>query len=113
MSGRHAADGHIGWLEHSIGGIASSIERAVFTEELARQLDPSGSGVAGRILEALVIQLVQQDAISSGKGAELLGMPKQDFRRLLRERGVPYMDITEEELRAELEAAAAYAVGDS
>jgi len=31
------AEGHIGWLEHSIAGIAGSIERAVFTEELARQ----------------------------------------------------------------------------
>jgi cobalt/nickel transport system permease protein len=30
-------EGHIGWLEHSIAGIAESIERAVFTEELARQ----------------------------------------------------------------------------
>lgn len=37
MSGSHAAHGHIGWLEHSISGIAASIERAVFTEELARQ----------------------------------------------------------------------------
>jgi cobalt/nickel transport system permease protein len=33
----HAREGHIGWLEHSIAGIASSIERAVFTEELARK----------------------------------------------------------------------------
>jgi cobalt/nickel transport system permease protein len=30
-------EGHIGWLEHSMAGIAESIERAVFTEELARQ----------------------------------------------------------------------------
>ncbi|MBV9544625.1 MAG: cobalt ECF transporter T component CbiQ, partial [Chloroflexi bacterium] len=37
MSGAHQKDGHIGWLEHTVGGIASSIERAVFTEELARQ----------------------------------------------------------------------------
>jgi cobalt/nickel transport system permease protein len=38
VSGRHAAgEGHIGWLEHSIAGIAVSIERAVFTEELARR----------------------------------------------------------------------------
>lgn len=37
MSGTHAAEGHIGWLEHSVAGIAGSIERAVFTEELARQ----------------------------------------------------------------------------
>jgi cobalt/nickel transport system permease protein len=34
--GKHA-EGHIGWLEHSVAGIAESIERAVFTEELARQ----------------------------------------------------------------------------
>ena len=73
-------------------------------EELARRLDPSGSDIAGRILEALVIQLVQQDAISSGKGAELLGMPKQDFRRLLRERGVPYFDLSADELRSQIEA---------
>ncbi len=37
MSGRHAAGDHIGWLEHSLAGIAGSIERAVFTEDLARQ----------------------------------------------------------------------------
>jgi cobalt/nickel transport system permease protein len=37
VSGRHAADGHVGWLEHSVAGIAGSIERSVFTEELARQ----------------------------------------------------------------------------
>jgi cobalt ECF transporter T component CbiQ len=30
-------DAHIGWFEHTVSGIAGSIERAVFTEELARQ----------------------------------------------------------------------------
>jgi cobalt/nickel transport system permease protein len=34
---RREPEGHIGWLEHSVAGIAESIERAVFTEELARQ----------------------------------------------------------------------------
>jgi cobalt/nickel transport system permease protein len=37
VSGQHADHGHVGWLEHSLAGIAASIERAVFTEELARQ----------------------------------------------------------------------------
>jgi cobalt/nickel transport system permease protein len=37
MSASARPEGHIGWLEHSIAGIAASIERAVFTEELARQ----------------------------------------------------------------------------
>ena len=31
------ASGHIGWFEHTIAGISSSIERAVFTEEHARK----------------------------------------------------------------------------
>jgi cobalt/nickel transport system permease protein len=37
VSHSHDSADHIGWLEHSLAGIASSIERAVFTEELARQ----------------------------------------------------------------------------
>jgi cobalt/nickel transport system permease protein len=37
LSRRDHAAGHIGWLEHSIAGVASSIEHAVFTEELARR----------------------------------------------------------------------------
>jgi len=37
LSGNSHAEGHIGWLEHSIAGVAESIERAVFTEDLARQ----------------------------------------------------------------------------
>ncbi|MFI5225279.1 MAG: cobalt ECF transporter T component CbiQ [Candidatus Limnocylindrales bacterium] len=34
---RRPTDGHIGWLEHTVAGIAASIERAVFTEEHARR----------------------------------------------------------------------------
>ena len=34
---RRPADGHIGWLEHTVAGITASIERAVFTEEHARR----------------------------------------------------------------------------
>ncbi|HUS15558.1 MAG TPA: cobalt transporter CbiM [Chloroflexia bacterium] len=32
-----AGEGHIGWFEHTVAGIAGSIERAVFSEELARE----------------------------------------------------------------------------
>jgi predicted HTH domain antitoxin len=73
-------------------------------QELARWIDPSGCKLAQRVLEALVVHLVQQDEISSGKGAELLNMPKENFRRLLREHGVPYFKLTREELSAEIEA---------
>jgi cobalt/nickel transport system permease protein len=33
---KHSSEGHAGWLEHTLGGISASIERAVFTEEHAR-----------------------------------------------------------------------------
>jgi cobalt/nickel transport system permease protein len=36
MGKRAEHDGHVGWLEHTLAGITSSIERAVFTEEHAR-----------------------------------------------------------------------------
>jgi cobalt/nickel transport system permease protein len=35
-SGHAEAEGHVGWLEHTLAGISGSIERAVFTEEHAR-----------------------------------------------------------------------------
>lgn len=34
--GRRTAEGRVGWLEDTLAGIGESIERAVFTEELAR-----------------------------------------------------------------------------
>jgi cobalt/nickel transport system permease protein len=37
LSRNDRGTGHIGWLEHSIAGVASSIEHAVFREDLARQ----------------------------------------------------------------------------
>jgi cobalt/nickel transport system permease protein len=45
-SRNRAADGHIGWLEHTLAGITEAIERAVFSERHARlpgllqQIDP-------------------------------------------------------------------------
>jgi cobalt/nickel transport system permease protein len=37
MSAAAARDGRVGWLEHTVAGVAGSIQRAVFTEELARR----------------------------------------------------------------------------
>ena len=73
-------------------------------ESLARRIDPSGCNLARRVFEALVAHLVYQGMISSGKGAKLLGISKDEARGLLREYGVPYFNLSPEELRAELEA---------
>ena len=76
-------------------------------EELARRLDPSGSGLAGRVLEALVLRLFQDRVISSGRAAELLGITEDDFLTLLVRHDIPYFNHTLEEVLADAEVAAA------
>jgi len=56
--------------------------------------------------ECLVIQLFRQGQITSGKAGELLGVGRAGFMALLRERGIPYVDWTAEELQAEFDAVA-------
>lgn len=73
--------------------------------EIAATLDPSGADVSRRALEALLVHLFHLGEISSGRAAELLGCSKDDFRQLLHEHGVPYVDLTEEELLADLHSA--------
>ena len=76
-------------------------------EELARLIDPSGSEVGRRLLELALLRLVQDGEISSGKAAELLGVERTDFWRLMYEHRVPYFDLTEEEFLEDLRSAEA------
>lgn len=71
---------------------------------IADALDPSGTDVSRRALEALLVHLFHLGEISSGRAAEVLGISKADFRQLLHEHEVPYIDMSPEEFRAELEA---------
>ena len=86
--------------------------RLELPEELARKLDPSGSDLPGRIRETLALDLFRRGAISTGKGAQLLGVSKRKFRALLHERGIPYFNLTAEELRADVQAAGLALVRD-
>ncbi len=64
------------------------------------------SDEAGTYLKQLaLIDLVRRDEVSSGWAAEKLGMSKDDFRGLLAEHEVPYLDLSEEELRRQVGAA--------
>ena len=53
--------------------------------------------------ELIVLELYRQGEVSSGKAAELLGMQRADFIRYASERGIPYLQLSEEELRREVE----------
>jgi predicted HTH domain antitoxin len=48
--------------------------------------------------------LYLEHKISAGKAAELLGIQKSEFRRLMARKGIPYFDYSHEELKKEFRA---------
>lgn len=53
--------------------------------------------------ELMVLELYRQGELSSGKAAQLLGMKREEFIRHASERGIPYLQLSGEELRREIE----------
>jgi predicted HTH domain antitoxin len=52
--------------------------------------------------ELIVLELYREGALSSGRGAELLGVPRDDFIRHASARGIPYFQLRGDELRREI-----------
>lgn len=55
-----------------------------------------------RLRELIALELFREGRISSGKGAELLGVSKWEFIQLLARHGVPYFTESPGELAAEV-----------
>jgi predicted HTH domain antitoxin len=55
-----------------------------------------------RLRELIALELFREGRISSGKGAELLGVPKWGFIQLLAQYGLNYFTESPEELVAEV-----------
>jgi predicted HTH domain antitoxin len=70
-------------------------------------LAPSGSDLGERVREAVVWDLFLRAEVSAGRAAELLGISKEAFQDLVRQRGIPYFRQTPEELDEEIRNAAA------
>lgn len=68
------------------------------------QLGLDREEVQRRVAEWLVLSLFTEDRISSGKAARLLKMSRIDFLALLRQRGIAYLDFSEDELVDEFAA---------
>jgi predicted HTH domain antitoxin len=58
-----------------------------------------------RLRELSILELYRRKEISSGKAAELLGMERFEFVRYASRLGIPFFDMSEEELERDLEAA--------
>jgi len=72
-------------LDPELVTLLASLERPI--QETAREL--------------IVLELYRRGAVSSGKAAELLGVPRQSFLDLASRVGVPYFRLTEAELEQE------------
>jgi predicted HTH domain antitoxin len=77
--------------------------------DLVDLLDAAGEDVSRGVEEALVVELIRKTRISTGKGAEILGITKDEMRDLMWEHGIPYFRQTFEEVLQDAEVAAAAA----
>ena len=64
--------------------------------------DPAALGNELRIL--WLIEQVRRHKIGVGKGAELAGMPRAAFMKLLGDHGVPVIDYSVEDFQREIDA---------
>jgi len=70
--------------------------------DLLGALDVPQTQVEARLRELIALELFREGRISSGKGAELLGVPKLAFIQLLSQHGIDYFTASPEELEAEV-----------
>jgi predicted HTH domain antitoxin len=69
-------------------------------DEVAAQLHEVEMAVKAK--ETLVMELLREHHISQGKAAEILGISRHDLFDLMTKYQVPVIDLTAEELDAEL-----------
>ncbi len=75
--------------------------------DLVVALNVSPPQIAERMQELIAVELFREGQISSGKGAEILGVSKFTFVQLLAQRGVFYFTESSEELTTDVTATAA------
>ena len=72
-------------------------------DDLAGILNEIQPPAASAALELIVIELYRRGKVSSGRGAELLGMTRLDFIRYASDLGIPYVRLDEQELDREVQ----------
>ncbi|MCB0114560.1 MAG: UPF0175 family protein [Caldilineaceae bacterium] len=77
----------------------------MINEEVVELLGLSGEQLERSVLEDIVLGMYRRHDISARRAARLLDMEYLAFLQWSGERGVPYLDLTEEELQAEIRAA--------
>ncbi len=70
--------------------------------DLLGALDVPQTQVEAHLRELIALELFREGRISSGKGAELLGIPKLAFIQRLSQHGIDYFTESPEELQADV-----------
>jgi len=70
--------------------------------DLLGALDVTPALLEPRLRELIALELYREGRISSGKGAEILGLSKIEFVRLLAQHDIPYFTESSEELKSEI-----------
>jgi predicted HTH domain antitoxin len=73
--------------------------------ELASVLEEIGCSDRTAVRELIVFGLYREGLVSSGKGAEVLGLARREFIQRAGARGIPYFQMTAGELRQEIDQA--------
>jgi len=73
-----------------------------FPSEVLDMLATTYQDSAGILKEAATLELYREGKLSSGKAAELLGMERFEFIRYAGMKGIPYIRITQDELKEEV-----------
>jgi predicted HTH domain antitoxin len=71
-------------------------------QDLVDFLASLGEPIKQTAREMIVFELYRRGLVTSGKAAELLGIPRLEFIRRASEFGIPYFRFTEEEWQAEV-----------
>jgi len=76
-----------------------------FNEEFLSLVSKKKKDLPERIKELSVLELYRRNEISSGKAAKLLDMERFEFVKYSSRLGIPFFDISKEELRRDIESA--------
>ena len=82
-----------------------AVVRIDLDEELVAVLEEVGWPARESVRKLIVLELYREGLISSGRGAELMGVHRADFIERAGQQGIPYFQMTREELRREVDQA--------
>ena len=86
-----------------VWGVGLAAVHVELDHDLVALLEDLRRPVKQAARELIVLELYREGELSSGRAAELLGMPRGDFIRHASARGIPYLQLSAEEPRREIE----------